>query len=848
LLSLSFTLSVDDSTGNNCGVPSATPMTPTICATLEPKPVFFNIMDCRNANKAGCPLPSIPRRTSSSRSAHTYTLSGPSLPSITGANMPATLVVHPPTSTPPPATWESSPITVPESDSSSSSSQSTVIMRSKRVRGQRSPPRISEEPFTLPPPATRSKLKSKHGGRAVGPSLGPEEQSDNETSPALFSTAPKARLNFETIPTRHVSESHVDTLIESQPLAPPTTTSSILPTSARLLRKKSGEPIKSSLKSKRLPPVITTLSSTKSEPSTPTQSKFVHFDAHLEHVKLFLAEQKPLAVSRDGSPTDTSGTDNEFPAFIYGHSSDEGSKGSLVMRVTNMRKKIKMDADVVLLELVLSEDSMGIRGRVRVKNIAFEKRLAVRFTFDLWQTTSEVTAKYMESVEDNAFDIFGFIIRLNDIMASIEAKTLFLALRYTVAGKEIWDNNGGENYLAMFTRSKVQPPTATTNNEDISGGDAMTHLKSKLEQVAHGREGGVSFLAQRVHRQARLDAQKPPPLRVDKSLSARYDFSASLKNNSWKAMPPTPPHHIRASTYPSSSSSTIPWPQKTSPVPHQGFDLPFRSPRTSALGSPGLGNIARHQSAYADSDVDDPPYRLPPPRQHHQRGYFDRPPSDTSRIELIPPGTRSPKLGAASALSTSPSLPRTNSFPPSRMGSPYSGATFMPAWVTAQHLSTGGSEDSTPSISSPSSSSTSSPSLSPTEEFKYAVAGRGSGRETSPGSPSTCDGDDNYSSFLNRCVYVRCVAWITAYLIFFFAVSAFTLAPAWILSWKTSLALTRHQVLRSSSTPLPLVHSGPTFPPRSTPPFIGHPAPTNLPEVAHLHLRPLANPVYPRPF
>jgi hypothetical protein len=156
---------------------------------------------------------------------------------------------------------------------------------------------------------------------------------------------------------------------------------------------------------------------------------------------------------------------------------------------------------------------------VRVKNIAFEKWLAVRFTFDSWQTTSEVTAKYIESVENNVFDIFGFAIRLNDIMARIEEKALFLALRYTVAGKEIWDNNGGENYLAKFIKTTAQPQKAASD-EEVSGGNAINHLKSTLEQVAQSRHNTGSFLAERIHHHARLEAQKPPVLQAEKSLSA----------------------------------------------------------------------------------------------------------------------------------------------------------------------------------------------------------------------------------------------------------------------------------------------------------------------------------------
>lgn len=70
-----------------------------------------------------------------------------------------------------------------------------------------------------------------------------------------------------------------------------------------------------------------------------------------------------------------------------------------------------------------------------------------------------------------ASDILGFTVRLNDIMTRIE-KILLLALRYTAAGKKMWDNNGGQNYLAKFTKSMVQLQKATSD-EEVLGVNAI---------------------------------------------------------------------------------------------------------------------------------------------------------------------------------------------------------------------------------------------------------------------------------------------------------------------------------------------------------------------------------------
>ena len=362
------------------------------------------------------------------------------------------------------------------------------------------------------------------------------------------------------------------------------------------IRKKSGEPLKSSLKSRtpsRRPSlsVITGQPSSKSEPGTPShiRSKSVSFAERLDHVKLFFAEQKPIAVSRDGSPTeDTSGTESEAPAPVRKISSDDEKKRLLVMEVVNMRQRLTMDVNVMLEDVTLSKEAT-ICGHVKVKNLAFHKCVAIRFTFDSWQTTSEVSAKYEQSLAHGMFDRFSFVIRLHDILSKIEDKTLFMAIRYTVNGQELWDNNEGQNYKIMFSLPVVRKaPRTIAQIQYASDEEAVADLTQKLERV-QSREALKDV--QRFHHRRRSGGTDEDFFFTSTaSLSSRYTWGDSLKKP-WKPTDHPVPSQSRQKVQ-STSSSVFPWSHKP------GFSSPAnqrsRTARSQAAflsrGSPRLGD------------------------------------------------------------------------------------------------------------------------------------------------------------------------------------------------------------------------------------------------------------------
>ncbi|KAI0303332.1 putative phosphatase regulatory subunit-domain-containing protein [Multifurca ochricompacta] len=708
-------------------------MTSTVLATHECPP-SRDIHYSRNSSTA--PLPLVPRRFS-----------------LAPSSRRVSPFVAPLTDSPPAGVifTRASPPTTPMSSSTTSAAVHVHLPTPSDLIKSGTSSTVPPTLVTRPSPSesvTQPVLPRRHRGQRF-PSIRPPEQSTPTPAQGNFSDdSPSApRKNLSGAISRNLSESHAHSFVaavitRSEPSPP-------------LLRKKSGEPVKSSLKMKRTPArgsltVITDpvgLSSSKSAPATPAH-KGVRFHAQLEHVKLFLAEQKPLAVSRDGSPTDTSGTDSEFPPFIYGRD-DNLSERSLVMHHVDVPTAPPLTEDTrdIAVENI---DLVGttVEGVVRVRNIAFEKWVAVRFTLDKWQTTSEVTARYKESLDNGAVDRFIFAIKLADVLSRAEEKTIFLAVRYSVAGREIWDNNNGRNYQVSVVRKKASKPEPAADIAD---------LRRKLEQVVKlGRTsdtiGGILAQHSRRRWESPSPTPSPPPrdatpsFKSEGSLAARYDFAASLRTP-WRApAAPTTPSHARTSTYPSAlpgSVPSVPWPHST----------------RASCGSPRDTTDGASPFPMRDSDVDresDDAITLVPSLRRSGSGFGSRNHTRGGTLELshAPAVKRTPPTSpfASPALPSVPLSASTSAHPQTPSFSRFN--SFPPYSSPKQHLPTqgwvpGASEESTPSITSSSSSRSNSPSPSSSPAEPVVAT-----RHGVPAADEKCDSPvhhlGNYNVLLNR--------------------------------------------------------------------------------------------------
>ncbi|KAF8344665.1 putative phosphatase regulatory subunit-domain-containing protein, partial [Amanita rubescens] len=251
-----------------------------------------------------------------------------------------------------------------------------------------------------------------------------------------------------------------------------------------------GKPLKSSLKSSNSSPsLVIQPSRTRSEPTTPLLAqKNVHFpEGDLVSVRVFNRSARLASLSKpfgDDTETETE-TDNNgvaaWPAaasYFKSLAVAKPAKKSYQLDaekcsvVPHKHEQLDRYSNVHLESLQLKSSptvSPVVSCSILVRNVAFEKTVAVRFTLDNWQTTSEVLARHQASLarlpehfprssqpKAPEWDRFSFTIKLEDYAQHLDQKTMWLVVRYTVpgsgedSGSEWWDNNACANYKLWF--------------------------------------------------------------------------------------------------------------------------------------------------------------------------------------------------------------------------------------------------------------------------------------------------------------------------------------------------------------------------------------------------------------
>ncbi|RUS20050.1 putative phosphatase regulatory subunit-domain-containing protein [Jimgerdemannia flammicorona] len=328
--------------------------------------------------------------------------------------------------------------------------------------------------------------------------------SNLKVSPSSSPSPPARRASYASSPSRPSPLQ-----LRAEEVVLPRTLSSGDLTSSPMLRKKSGEVVKPSLKR-----------GTKSAPPTPTCPKYVHFDTQLEHVRLFLQAETPQAVKEDAEPVER---DENLPEVTF-----TLANWPAPSTVSNVSKMVFVES------IVFSDDKSALNGRVQVQNIAFHKTVTIRYTFDYWQTVHESQAAYKDSINKDSFDRFIFNISLvgkvgQGLAPEDEQRTMYFAVRYNVEGREFWDNNGGMNYQVEFKRIVTAPkPKIASWSMDTP------------ESKAAANEQRSTILATSPPTLSLSPSNEALPLKK-KPLANRYDFGASLSATKKVVVPTNAP-------------------------------------------------------------------------------------------------------------------------------------------------------------------------------------------------------------------------------------------------------------------------------------------------------------------
>lgn len=268
-----------------------------------------------------------------------------------------------------------------------------------------------------------------------------------------------------------------------------------------LIRKKSGDIVKSSLK-------LLKLINQRHCVSLPNL-KSVRFATRLTNIRMFDGAASPAAVSNQLSPLHSPLDDDDgelrfrrprdyfqWNSFANGNDEDEEddessdddiSWYSLSNRSFELdyldisrphqyfyQNKVNKPVHIHSLQIITINKQANLSGLINVDNLGYEKLLMIKLTLNDWKnnltfSNNSNIIQFNKSINEN-IDQFKFKINLQDLLSnypdcSIQKKSLItmeICCKYQVNNQVFWDNNFNQNYkviLKSFT---------TTNNYKVS--------------------------------------------------------------------------------------------------------------------------------------------------------------------------------------------------------------------------------------------------------------------------------------------------------------------------------------------------------------------------------------------
>lgn len=385
------------------------------------------------------------------------------------------------------------------------------------------------------------------------------------------------------------------------PLNNVNTTDSLVPPRIPLLRKKSGELVKSSLK-------LSSLTKCNSSPQLTNVSpnKSVRFASRLINVKMFDGNDSPSTVSTaDNTPMGS-------PKFFHENSDsyfklnnlpedddisdltsddDENFKffnNKYVIKSHNVPSTSNMNHSPIYLQSIfLSSDGKVLQGLIMCQNLAFEKKLSIKLTFNGWKSNLIINnTQYVKSLPVNGFDQFMFNVPLNNLPKSLNIE---MVIKYEVNHNVYWDNNRARNYhITLRSEGGNNSKTSKIQNYNYSFQKNLPQFDDLVHKLLNFKNDHDDDITENE------DDDFCRPLRKS-TLQKRYSFNSELSSTPRSTAPPVRPKLV------SSVSTPLPKYSQSYKSKHQD-----RSTTNPPKSMPGVAAFDSNLSTPDDSNLSTP--------------------------------------------------------------------------------------------------------------------------------------------------------------------------------------------------------------------------------------------------
>ncbi|RCH90695.1 hypothetical protein CU098_009373 [Rhizopus stolonifer] len=183
-------------------------------------------------------------------------------------------------------------------------------------------------------------------------------------------------------------------------------------------------------------------------------------------------------------------------------------------------------------------DNKYIKGKVMVRNLALDKAVLIRYTFDHWTTVLDVDGVFFGPNPKNiTFDMFDFTLDLTQGQLAdhgeLRGKIEF-SIRYTAGHMDYYDNNEGHSYQIKVICDPLNDPWATVKEPESEHEEEQeqTHPEDDEEEDDDDDDDEEEEIEKHNHfANALKDYKHDTSFHLKRRqlwLSARYDFSQSL--------------------------------------------------------------------------------------------------------------------------------------------------------------------------------------------------------------------------------------------------------------------------------------------------------------------------------